>query len=155
MAGFTPRHPPVGPFLGHTVAEFPMVGILMAAGTRAVFKPIWNDLGRVSGFVNRMTFRAGHRQVRARERITALLMLRDRKRRGLESGDGVTRLALAPVGGRGELTLVRIGVTVQAFRKSDLVSSRCAGRKVAFSARNGGMFSQKRIGRGHVRLCVK
>jgi hypothetical protein len=155
MAGLATSGTAIGPLLRHTFPELTVVRILVAPGAGAVFKSVRYYLCCVPGFIHRMALRAGDGQVRADERIPALLMLRDRVRRGLEPTDDVAGFTFTLVWSSDKLPLVHICVAIHTFRKSNLVSSRCARREVAFRAGNSHVFAGEWISRRSMRLTVE
>ena len=90
--------------------------------------------------------------MRARQAEAALLMLRDREGRGMESADRVARLAPVAVRLRRKLPLVNVLVAVETFRKRELVPRGGSCGNVALIARHLGVLTFKRIRRESVFL---
>lgn len=155
MARFAPRRSTVRALLRHLIVEFAVVRVLVAAGAGAILKSIGDHFCGIRGPVNCMALRAGNRQVRPRQRVAALLVLRDRVSRGLKPVDDVAGFTLALIWRRGKLALMRVRVAVQAFCKRDFVSCRRPRWQVAFRAGHGCVFARKGIRRGHMRLYVE
>ena len=73
------------------------------------------------------------------------LVLGKRERRGLESIERVTGVALVRIPGVFKLTAVRILVAIGTRRKSDLIACVLALGNMAFGAFNRGVFAGQRI----------
>lgn len=111
-----------------------MVRVFVATRACPVIEVIAHGLRRAGYFPSRMAFRTGNCQMRGDERKPRLLMLCDRVRSGLKSGNGVTLFAPVVVRRRGELAVVYIFMTIQALRKGDFVARRSSCGDVAFVA---------------------
>lgn len=79
--------------------------------------------------------------MRGDERKPRLLMLCDRVRGGLESGNGVALFAPVVVRCRGELAVVYIFVAIQALCKGDFVARRSSRGNVALVAGHRRVFA--------------
>ena len=150
VAPFAAFRTPVRSALCHLLFELPTVRIGVTTGARTIFEPVRDNLRRVSFLADRVAVRASYRQMGARKRETALLMLRDGESRRLESADGVASFALALVRRGRKLSFVHILVAIKTFRIGNFVLRRSAGRDVAFRAGHAGMFGQQRV----CRVCV-
>lgn len=152
VARFATGHASIGTLLSHLVAEFAMMGILVAAIARAILEMVTDHLlgSRTSNCrrIGRVTFRARDSQMRRHQWKAGLLVLRNGVSRGLKTGDGVALLATIVVRRRGELPIVWVLVAFGALREGDLISRRRARRHVAFRAFNLRVLALQRIGRG-------
>jgi len=93
--------------------------------------------------------------MRPLQREPAFLMLRDGVRGWLESGHDVALFTLALIGSRSKLPSVNIGMAIHAFGKSDLVTRRCTGGKVAFRAGDLSVAALKRVRGRRVRVHIE
>jgi len=152
VARFASRSRAILPLQRHPLAELPIVRIRVATGARTIVEAIFHGRGRShgNGFV---TIRAQNCQMCARQRKTRLPVANQRKVRGLESLQVVTRFATVLVWRVGKLSFVNIFVTVLAFRARDFEYCVCTFRTlghVALFASDGNMAAFQRIFCGRV-----
>ena len=122
MAGFASRHRSVWTLCFHAFTELPVMWIRVTSGAGTILKPVFHRRGRARGdrFV---AICAQHRQMSTGQRKTGVLVARQRKARGLEALQIVTRLTSVLEGRIGELTLVNILMAVLTLCLRDLEKS--------------------------------
>ena len=94
MARFTTSRAPIRTALRHALAKFAMMRVGVASRAAPVLEAIGSHLCRIARLAGHMALRTRYRQMCSDEPESGLLMLRDRIRRGLESGDHVALLTL-------------------------------------------------------------
>jgi len=77
VASLTTLQVPVGSLLSHALSKFAVVGVFMAAGAGAILEAVGNNFGRVALLRSGVAIGASDREMRPRERESALLVLRD------------------------------------------------------------------------------
>lgn len=145
VAGFAAFRLAVRAALCHVPLELIAVRIGMAAPARTILESVRNNFGGVPGLACGVALRAVNSHMRAGKRETTLLVFRDRKGRRLEAVNGMARFALSLIGRSSKLPVVDILVAVEAFRESNLVLRRSAGRNVALRALHGRVLPEQRI----------
>ncbi len=155
VAGFAAERLAIRTELRHSIAELALVRIGVATGASQIFKAIGGGPRRRLRLCRGVTFRARHGEMRTGQRVTALLVLRDRERGWLEGRNRVARFALTREGRLRELSLVHIRVTIGATGECDFVARGRARGRVAFRARNGGVASFERVSSDRVLLDAK
>lgn len=114
VAGFAAEGCSIGTLSCHAIIELPLVRILVTGGAGAVFEMERQDSVRTARGACLVTIAAGNRHVCTRQGETRRLVLCDGERRAMKIGDGVTGLATIAVGCPGELSIVRVFVTIGA-----------------------------------------
>lgn len=140
----------VGAFGRHALYEFALMRIHVAGSASAVFEMERQNLVRSSGETGFVALRAGHGHVAPGQHEAGVLVLGNGERRTMEVLYGVAILATILVGSGGKLFVMRVLVAIHAGRELHFVESILAGRRVAFVAGDGRVFSVERIVRSRV-----
>jgi len=139
VAGFTVGGGAVDSNLGHSFLELPFVGIGMTqrAGTLAPVIP-HNRCGlRLVVRRRLMAIVARNGDVASRQQEARFPVAHQRERRRPPTQKRVTRFAAAQMRSRGELSLMLVGVAIQAAPELDLVHRVFAFGDVALRTLNG------------------
>jgi len=150
VARFAAERSAIGAFLRHAVFEFALMDILVAGGARAVRKMERQNLVRSSAQAHFVALRAGYRHVGSGQHEMSVLVLGNGKRRAMKVLNGMAILAAVLVWSGGKLLVMRVLMAIRAGREFNFVQSVFAGRRVAFIASDGHMFSFERILRRRV-----
>ena len=145
VAGFAAQRGSIGALPGHAVLELALVDIVVAGGASAVLEVERQDLVRSSAKARFVALGARDGHVRSRQHEMRALMLGDRKRRSMKILYGVAFLTVILIGSGGKLLVMRVLMAIQARLKFHFVESILAGRRVAFLAGNGRVFSVERV----------
>ncbi len=141
----------------HALAELPLMGVGVATGTRQALPVIYrrglpldrsfcSSRHKRSGCAWLVAVVTGHRDVAAGQHKAGLLVLGQREGGWPITSQRVALLAAVEVGSGCELSLVLIGVAVQAALELELVQSVSALGNMALLATNLDMFPLQRIG---------
>jgi hypothetical protein len=142
----------VGAQLRQLQIKFAVMRIFVAARAGEVVEMIRRVFGSSFAARRYMAFRTRYGEMSARQRVTRLLMQRNREGGRLKPPNRMTWFALVVVGGPGELAAVLVLVAVRALRKGDFVTRRGPCGNVAFVACYARVFSIQRI--ADRRMCL-
>jgi hypothetical protein len=155
VAGFAAGEFAIGQHLLHACPKLAMMRVGVTLGASERLKSIRCGATAARRNPCLVALGAGGRHVSARQGKPRGLMLRQRKRGGLETLNGVAVFALAVVWGSGKLTFVNIGMAILASGFFDLVNCLNASGLVTFDACHFGVFPLQRIVRRSVLLHSK
>ena len=155
VAGFAAQGGSIGALLRHALLEFSLVGIHVAGGARPVLEMERQNLVRSSGKAGFVALRAGDGHVSPGQHKAGVLVLGNGERRAMKVLYGVAILAAVLVRRGGKLLVMRILMAIRAGRELHFVDRVFSGRRVAFVAGHGRMFSFQRIVRSRVLLHAK
>ena len=155
VARFAAQRGSIGALLRHALLEFALVGIRVAGSAGAVREMERQNLVRSSAEARFVALRAGDGHVGPGQHEVGVLVLGDRERRAMKVLYRVAVLAAILVGRGGKLLVMRVLMAIRARRELHFVDSVLAGRRVAFVASDGRMFSFQRIMRCRVLLHAK
>ena len=134
VAGFASEWRSIWPPPLHPVVELSMMRVSVASSARAIFEVKRKYFVRSVRRANRMAVRAGDRHVRTSQRKLALPVLRNRKQGSVKIHHRVAILTAIAIRLCGELSVVRILVTIHAIRKFHFVQRVFSGGDMALGA---------------------
>jgi len=155
VACFAAQGSAIGAFGRHALVEFALMRIHVAGRAGAVLEMERQNLVRSSAEAGLVALRAGYGLVGPGQHEACVLVLRDGERRAMEVLYGVAILATILVGSGGKLFVMGVLVAIHARRELHFVESILTGRRVAFFAGDGRMFSLERVMRSRVFLHAK
>lgn len=141
--------------LFHLSLELLAMRILVAPGAGQIREMIGNDFRSGYRQIGRVTFRAGHRQMRSLQWKPASLMLRNGEGGRFESVHCVAGFAPAVVRSRRELSAMNIRVAIRAFVECDFVTRRRPGWNVTLRAGHRRVLAFQRVGACRVHFHIE
>jgi len=145
VAGLAAERRSIGALLRHAILELSLVRIHVTGSAGTFIEVERENFVGSSAEAGFVTFRAGYGHVRAGQLKSSVLVLGNRECRAMEILYRVAIFAAVLVGRGGELLVVSVLVTIGAGRELHFVESVFAGRRVAFVAGDGDMFTLERI----------
>lgn len=150
VARFAAQSGSIGALLRHALVEFSLVGIGVAGRAGAVLEMERQNLVSSSTEAGFVALRAGHSHMGPSQHEAGVFVLGNGESRAMEVLYGVAILATILVGSGGELLVMRVLMAIRASSELHFIECVFAGRRVAFVAGHGSMFSLERIVRSRV-----
>jgi hypothetical protein len=140
VAGFASQRCAIGAALRHAVLELAVVRIGVTRGAAHVFEMEGQDLVCSPSRTCLVAIGARHGGVGSGQGEASLAVLRNGKERTVKIAHRMAILAFVEIGGGGELSVMRVLVTVRAEGKFHLINRVLASRKMALVAFYGHVF---------------
>lgn len=134
VARFATERSAVGAFASHAIVKFALVRIFVAGGAGTIFELKRQNFVGASRNSYFVTIAAGHRHMRAAQRVAGSFVLGNGVGTAVPVRDRVAILTAIIVRSASKLVIVRVFMTIGAQREFHFVDSVFAGGNMALAA---------------------